>query len=55
LRELMGFFNIGQQSQSERRGPNRKLTGSAKAKSSVSAKRVPVDELAFDEAKFQRF
>jgi methyl-accepting chemotaxis protein len=54
LRELMGFFNIGQ-GQAERRSPNRKLTGSGKAKASVSAKRVAADELMFDEAKFQRF
>ena len=53
LRELMGFFNIGQGS-AERRGPNRKLTGSS-SKISVSSKRVAADELVFDEAKFQRF
>jgi methyl-accepting chemotaxis protein len=53
LRELMGFFNIGQGT-AERRGPNRKLTGSS-PKISVSAKRVAADELVFDEAKFQRF
>jgi hypothetical protein len=51
---LMGFFNIGQ-GQAERRSPNRKLTGSGKAKASVASKRVAAEELMFDEAKFQRF
>ena len=56
LRELMGFFSIGQQDQRmERRGPNRKLMGSYKTKLPASAKRVAAEELAFDEAKFQRF
>jgi methyl-accepting chemotaxis protein len=54
LRDLMNFFNIGQ-AQAERRSPNRKLTGSGKAKASVASKRVALDELTFDEAKFQRF
>jgi methyl-accepting chemotaxis protein len=55
LRELMGFFNIGQDNQMERRGPNRKLTGSHKTKPTVSSKRIATDEISFDEAKFQRF
>jgi methyl-accepting chemotaxis protein len=56
LNELMSFFNIGQ-AQAERRGPNRKLTGTPQAKSSKagSSKRIPAAELIFDEAKFQRF
>jgi methyl-accepting chemotaxis protein len=57
LRELMGFFNIGQ-GQAERRGPNRKLTGTPQTKNTSStgtAKRVPASELMFDETKFQRF
>ncbi len=54
LRELMGFFDIGQ-GQAERRSPNRKLMGSNQSKVSSSAKRVPAAELIFDEAKFQRF
>jgi methyl-accepting chemotaxis protein len=54
LRELMGFFDIGQ-GQAERRSPNRKLMGSSQSKVSSSAKRVPAAELMFDEAKFQRF
>ncbi len=54
LRELMGFFNIGQ-SQAERRSPNRKLTGTPQAKASSSGKRVAASELMFDESKFQRF
>jgi methyl-accepting chemotaxis protein len=57
LRELMGFFDIGQ-GQAERRGPNRKLTGTPQTKNTSStgtAKRVPASELMFDETKFQRF
>ena len=55
LRELMDFFKIGHDNQKERRGPNRKLTGSQKAKAGVLTKRVAAEELVFDEAKFQRF
>jgi methyl-accepting chemotaxis protein len=54
LRELMGFFDIGA-AQSERRSPNRKLTGMPQAKASSSGKRVAASELMFDESKFQRF
>ena len=54
LMELMRFFNIGQSS-SERRSPNRKLTGTPQSKIPKSAKRVPASELVFDETKFQRF
>jgi methyl-accepting chemotaxis protein len=54
LNELMSFFNIGQE-QSERRGPDRKLTGTPQPKKPKSAKRVAATELVFDEAKFQRF
>jgi len=57
LRDLMSYFNIGQV-QVERRGSNRKLMGAVQAKSNkaqVSAKRVAVSDLVFDEAKFQRF
>ena len=54
LRELISFFNIGQE-QAERRSPSRKLTGTPQSKIPKSAKRVPASELAFDEAKFQRF
>lgn len=57
LRELMGFFNMGQ-AQVERRGPNRKLMGTHQPKISNfsgAAKRVAATELVFNEAKFQRF
>jgi methyl-accepting chemotaxis protein len=54
LNELMSFFHIGQ-SQSERRGPDRKLTGTPQPKKPKSAKRVAASELVFDETKFQRF
>jgi len=55
LRELMSFFNIGQ-AQTERRSPNRKLTGTPQQKNAKStAKRIPASEAVFDEAKFQRF
>jgi methyl-accepting chemotaxis protein len=54
LRELMGFFDIGQ-AQSERRSPNRKLTGTPQTKATSSGKRVAASELVFDESKFQRF
>jgi methyl-accepting chemotaxis protein len=57
LMELMGFFNIGQ-AQTERRSPNRKLTGKPQVKDTKSKaliKRVPAAELMFDETKFQRF
>jgi len=55
LRELMSFFNIGQ-AQTERRSPNRKLTGTPQPKNAKStAKRIPASEAVFDEAKFQRF
>lgn len=54
LRELMGFFDIGQ-AQSERRSPNRKLTGTPQTKATSSGKRVAASELMFDESKFQRF
>jgi methyl-accepting chemotaxis protein len=54
LNDLMSFFNIGQ-SQSERRGPNRKLTGTHQPKNAKANKRIPAAELVFDEAKFQRF
>jgi methyl-accepting chemotaxis protein len=55
LQELMGFFNIGQ---AERRSPARKLMGANQektAKSNSTVKRIPSDQLLFDEAKFQRF
>ncbi len=55
LKDLMGFFNIGQ---GERRSPNRKLMGTAEPKSAKlkgSAKRTPSSELMLDESKFQRF
>lgn len=57
LRELMGFFNMGQ-AQVERRGPNRKLMGTHQPKNSNfsgAAKRVAATELVLNEAKFQRF
>jgi len=57
LRDLMGYFNIGQ-AHVERRGPNRKLMGTTQArpdKARVSAKRVAASDLVFDESKFQRF
>jgi methyl-accepting chemotaxis protein len=54
LNELMSFFNIGQ-SQAERRGPDRKLTGTSQPKKPKSAKRLAASELVFDETKFQRF
>jgi methyl-accepting chemotaxis protein len=54
LNELMSFFNIGQ-SQAERRGPDRKLTGTSQPKKPKSAKRLTASELLFDETKFQRF
>ncbi len=55
LQELMGFFNIGQ---ADRRSPARKLMGvnqEKTAKSNSTVKRIPADQLLFDEAKFQRF
>jgi len=57
LRELMGFFNIGQE-KSEVRKLGRKLSGAYKPKLTSfasKAKRVPAAELVFDESKFQRF
>jgi methyl-accepting chemotaxis protein len=57
LKELMGFFSVGQ-AQADRRSPNRKLTGAPQAKvakAAGSSKRVAAAELMFDEAKFQRF
>ena len=57
LRDLMGYFNIGQ-AYVDRRGPNRKLMGTTQAKpdkARISAKRVAASDLVFDESKFQRF
>ncbi|MEQ1635382.1 MAG: methyl-accepting chemotaxis protein [Methylococcales bacterium] len=55
LQELMGFFHIGQAV--ERRGANRKLMGGYQSKSAkpVLAKRVNVNEMVFDVAKYERF
>jgi len=57
LRELMSFFNIGQGAAGVK-GANRKIQSAYQPKITNiigATKRVPASELAFDEAKFQRF
>jgi methyl-accepting chemotaxis protein len=67
LKELMGFFNIGQAPQSgyndnERRGSNRPLMGSpqpkpyqAASEHRASPRRIAAGEIGFNETKFERF
>ncbi|MFA5982752.1 MAG: methyl-accepting chemotaxis protein [Methylococcaceae bacterium] len=57
LKELMAFFNISDE-QMERRGPNRKLTGTPQAKkvkTPDSAKHMQIASSGLDETKFERF